>query len=141
MVPTIVLNLTSASVFGLQPQLCNVSWYPYVYLTICSANCSTVFRLNFLLQKLNKSSRLLSKRSITMTTYSPSFPKYSIVGIPTEIYCKHFIFGCHSNSITDQGVNMQRVIELLKLIFIGPTFSNCYHNKVKISLRENEKEH
>ena len=30
MVPTIVLNLTSASVYGLQSQLCNVSWYPYV---------------------------------------------------------------------------------------------------------------
>ena len=31
MVPTIVLNSTSASVYGLQPQLCNVSWYPYVF--------------------------------------------------------------------------------------------------------------
>ena len=30
MVPTIVQNSTSASVYGLQPQLCNVSWYPYV---------------------------------------------------------------------------------------------------------------
>ena len=31
MVPTIVLNSTSASVYSLQPQLCNVLWYPYVH--------------------------------------------------------------------------------------------------------------
>eukprot|EP00960_Hanusia_phi_P075133 768377-Hanusia_phi.AAC.5 len=37
------------------------------YLNICSANIKTVFRLNFLEQKLKRSSKLGPRRSMTIT--------------------------------------------------------------------------
>ena len=48
-----------------------------------SASRRTVFRLNLLEQKLNKSSREGPSSSITITLKSPSDPHHLIVGIPT----------------------------------------------------------
>uniref|UniRef100_A0A2P2M2R9 Casein kinase I-like n=1 Tax=Rhizophora mucronata TaxID=61149 RepID=A0A2P2M2R9_RHIMU len=42
----------------------------------------TDFRDSFLLQKLNRSSRLGPSRSITRTLYSPSTPNHFTFGIP-----------------------------------------------------------
>lgn len=51
-------------------------------LTIWSASMSTLFTVSFLLQKLNRSSKLGPSRSITMTLYSPSIPYQRRFGMP-----------------------------------------------------------
>lgn len=55
-----------------------------LFPTIWSASNRTVLRLNFLEQKLKRSSRLGLNNSITITLQSPSAPHHLIVGIPTR---------------------------------------------------------
>lgn len=54
--------------------------------TSWSASINTVLRLNLRLQYWNRSSRLGPRRSITITLYSPSLPKYRTSGIPTDTH-------------------------------------------------------
>jgi hypothetical protein len=53
-----------------------------IKLTNWSANSKTVLRENFLLQKLNKSSKEGPSKSITIVLYSNSAPKWRTKGIP-----------------------------------------------------------
>ena len=71
MVPTIVLNSTSASVYSLQPQLCNVSWYPYVVteFLVQFPNCSRYSKSPYSNTKLRpqvKQARLPTKMAVAM---------------------------------------------------------------------------
>ena len=61
----------------------NIKKCPVCYCdTIWSASIKTVFKENFLPQKLNRSSRLGPNKSITRTLYSPSIPYHLTFGIP-----------------------------------------------------------
>ena len=49
-VPSIVLNLTSASIYGLHAQVCNVSQYPYSLYNCRATTILTITRLYYLMQ-------------------------------------------------------------------------------------------
>ena len=54
-----------------------------ILLISWSASSNTVFKLNLLEQKLNKSSKEGPSSSMTITLKSPSDPHHFMVGIPT----------------------------------------------------------
>lgn len=94
----------------------------------------TVLRDNFLLQKLNKSSRLGPSKSITRTLYSPSTPDHFAFGIPASklkiANQKHLTQVNNSNKMI-QSSKIHKFIKMRAYFLLAVIYTASIHTTIE----------